>query len=541
LPNSEADVPEDVQVAASDPETNAAYQQEVKDTLNPLPASDWSPDLSQLDAMVASLTFPTEPQPSLTGTTWQWEALTVPNGEIVTPDDPASYTILFNEAEGGQGTAEIQADCNSVGATYTVDANSIDIALGPSTLAECGEASLGGRYLSSLEAAAIYFFQDGDLFMDLMFDSGTMRFSDGAAAESPETEPEPTPEPTGEGTATGTITAPDGVWVRSGPGTEYPTLSAIPFEATVTITGRNEDSSWWQVERPTIPVSEGWIAADFVDVSGGTNVPVVEAVSPGSGLVGTTWQWLSTVTPAEEITVNDPTRYTIIFNTATDGEGSAEITADCNNVGATYSVDESNISITLGPSTRVACPEDSLDQQFLTGLENAAIFFFEGDDLLIDMVADGGTMRFGTAGGQGATAAPPAATPEQPVSSAQGVTFELVSFGPEGAEQSVLPGTQVTANFGETEVNGSAGCNNYTAPLTPVDDYFTVGPIAVTAQACSEPAGIMEQEQAYLAALEGTDGYLWISEPADGNAITAGQIFYTLADGTTGVINYVAR
>ena len=103
----------------------------------------------------------------------------------------------------------------------------------------------------------------------------------------------------------------------------------------------------------------------------------------------------------------------IVFNQATDGEGAAEIKVDCNNVGATYTVDESNITITLGPATLAACPEDSLDQQFLTGLENAAIFFFEGDNLLIDMVADGGTMRFAPAGGRGTTAAP---DPELPVS-----------------------------------------------------------------------------------------------------------------------------
>ena len=543
LPNTPADVPEDVQAVASDPETSPAYQQEVKDTLNPLLPADWSPDLAQLDAMVASLAFPTEAGPSLTGTTWQWVELVIPNGEVVEPPDPSVYTILFNEATDGQGQAEIQADCNTIGATYTTDNSTIDITLGPSTLAECGEDSLGGRYLSSLEAAAIYFFQDGDLYMDLMFDSGTMRFSDGSVAESPETTPDETPEPPTEpGTATGTIIAPDGVWVRSGPGTEYPTLGAIAFDVTVTVTGRDESGAWWQIERPTFPPSEGWVAADFVEVTGGENVPVVEAPSPGTGLEGITWQWLSTVTPEEEITVNDPTRYTVVFNATTDGEGSAQIKADCNNVGATYTVDESAISITLGPSTRVACPEDSLDQQFLTGLENAALFFFEGDDLLIDMVADGGTMRFSPAGSQGVTAAPPASSPELPVSSAQGINFELVSFGPEGSEQSVLPGTQITAAFGDTQVSGSAGCNDYTAPLTPVDDYFTVGPIAATAKVCSEPAGIMDQEQAYLTALEGTDGYLWISQPVEGGSvITAGRLSYTLSDGTTGLINYVAR
>ena len=54
---------------------------------------------------------------------------------------------------------------------------------------------------------------------------------------------------------------------------------------------------------------------------------------------------------------------------------------------------------------------------------------------------------------------------------------------------------------------------------------------------CSEPAGVMEQEQAYLTALAGVDGYVWTQQ--GGSAIATGQLFYTLlADGTTGVMNF---
>ncbi|HSG18107.1 MAG TPA: META domain-containing protein [Anaerolineae bacterium] len=551
LPDTAEDVPDDVMAAASNPETSPAYQQQVKDTLNALPPSAWAPDLALLDAMVQSLTFPTEAAPSLTGTTWQWVSMTTPIGETIAPPDPANYTILFDEPVNGPGegqsagTVNIEADCNQVGATYVAEGDSIDITLGPTTLAACGGDSLDQQFLSSLEAAAIYFFEEGDLFLDLMVDSGTMRFSaesetDAPGDASPGDEPE-TPPDSGTGTATGVITAPDGVFIRSGPGTEYPATGTIAFDETVTITGRNQERTWWQIEVPTVPVSEGWIAADFVDVTGGEDVPVVEAPPQEAALVGATWQWLSTVTPVEETTVGDPSRYTIVFDAVVDDQGQATIQADCNTVGATYTVEDNSIDITLGPSTLAACPEGSLDQQFLGELENAAIYFFEGDDLFMDMIADGGTMRFTSAEGGGAAPAP-APDPELPASSAQGILFQLVSFGPEGAEQTVLPGTEITAVFDETQVSGSAGCNDYTAPLTPVDDYFTIGPIAVTSKACSEPAGIMEQEQAYLTALEATDGFLWLSQPVDGGSvITAGRLFYTPTDGASGVINYVAR
>jgi heat shock protein HslJ len=520
----------------------------VQDTLNALPQTAWSPDLATLDAIVQSLTFRTEAEPSLTGTIWNWVAMTTPIGETVSPPDPSRYTILFNELEGGQGSAEILADCNNVGATYTTQDSAIDITLGPSTLVACGEESLDRQFLSSLEAAAIYFFQDGDLYLDLMVDSGTMRFSAGLSGppdSSPDESPDTTPlPPPGTGTATGVIIAPDGVWIRSGPGTEYPTIGTIAFDKTVTIVGRSEGGEWLVLELPTVPVSEGWVAAEFVEVTGGEAVPIVDPPPQSIGLVGFTWQWLATVTPVEEISVNDPSRYTIVFDTAVDGQGSATIQADCNNVGATYTVDDNKINITLGPSTLAACPADSLDQQFLAGLENAAIFFYEGDNLLMDMAADSGTMRFAPAGGGTAAAPPvgPAPDPELPANSAQGILFQLVNFGPLGAEQAVLAGTSITAVFGETEVSGSAGCNDYTAPMTPVDDYFTIGPIAVTEEFCSEPAGIMEQEQAYLTALDATDGFLWLSQPVNNSTvITAGRLFYTLADGASGIINYVAQ
>ncbi|MBK7919953.1 MAG: META domain-containing protein [Chloroflexi bacterium] len=111
-----------------------------------------------------------------------------------------------------------------------------------------------------------------------------------------------------------------------------------------------------------------------------------------------------------------------------------------------------------------------------------------------------------------------------------------MSFGPVGAEQPVLEGTTITAVFGETEVTGSAGCNTYSGAMTAVSDFFTVGPIITTRMACEEAT--MQQEHAYLAALESLTGYQWGSELVNNTSVvTAGQLFYTLADGTSGVIN----
>ena len=292
----------------------------------------------------------------------------------------------------------------------------------------------------------------------------------------------------------------------------------------------------WKCPSLRRPDGQGWVSAQFIETTNAENVPVVPAPPQDPFLTGTTWQWVSLTDPQGITAVNDPSRYTILFNE----DGSANIQADCNSVGASYTTDGSNISITTGPSTLVACADDSLDQQFLAGLSNAAIYFFEADDLYMDLTADGGTMRFKAGAATPVPTPTPGPTPTPSPGGTTDIQFNLVSFGPVGAEQPVLEGTTVTATFTDTEVSGFAGCNEYSAALTPVNDYFTVGPIATTQNTCDEPAGVMEQEQAYLAALGGTSGYRWEEGLVNNTVlVTAGQVFYVLANSTSGVLNYV--
>ncbi len=519
LPNTPDDVPEDVAAQASDPETNAAYLQTTKDTLNALPSSAWTPDLASLDALAQSVSFPLPAGTDLVGATWQWLGTTTPVEQIDIAE-PTRYTITFN----ADGTAAIKADCNNVLANYTFDGSAISITPGPSTLAACPPDSQDQLFISQLSSAAIAFFQEGDLYIDLFADGGTMRF---AAQETVDL-----PEPA-QGDPTATVNAPDGVFLRSGPGTEYPEVGTAVFGDTGTIVGQSEDGQWWVIDAPELPGGQVWVSAQFVDVQNAGSVPVVAA--PDSlGLVGVNWQWASLTTPVAQTDIADPTRYTILFN----ADGTANITADCNVVGASYSATpEGALTIALGPSTLAACPPDSQDQLFLQSLSNAAIYFTEAGQLYIDQMADGGTMRFlpGTA------AAPGAGAGDSPTASAQNIEFSVTSFGPVGAEAPLLPGTQITALFTSTDASGSAGCNTYTGAVTPVENFFTVGPIATTLMACSEPAGIMEQESSYLAALGALSGFQWVQEPVGGQSlVTAGQLFYTTPDGAAGVINLIS-
>lgn len=221
-------------------------------------------------------------------------------------------------------------------------------------------------------------------------------------------EPGPSPEdeevielpPADAGEATGTVISPDGVFLRTGPGGEYPFIGAAPFEATGEIVGVSEDGQWWVFNAPNLPdAPDGrvWASATFIDAINAENVPVIPVPPFSASLTGVTWQWVSFTDPLGQITIEDPSRYTVTFDEALGGTGQAAIKADCNDVAATYTVDGSSISIVAGPSTLAACPEDSLDQQYLANLSNAAIFFFEEGDLFLDLMADGGTMRFAAA------------------------------------------------------------------------------------------------------------------------------------------------
>jgi heat shock protein HslJ len=112
---------------------------------------------------------------SIVGTTWQWQEYQDSAGENnIDVPDPQNYTLTLNE----DGTANIKADCNQVSWTYELDGNELTFnTLGPSTLAMCAEDSLDTVYLQRLGETATYVTSEGQLFLNLKFDSGNMIFN----------------------------------------------------------------------------------------------------------------------------------------------------------------------------------------------------------------------------------------------------------------------------------------------------------------------------------------------------------------------------
>lgn len=62
--------------------------------------------------------------------------------------------------------------------------------------------------------------------------------------------------------------------------------------------------------------------------------------------------------------------------------------------GGEYTLDGQTIQIEIGRMTKMACPPDSRNDKFLQYLGAAAIYFFQEDELFIDLKMDSGTLRF---------------------------------------------------------------------------------------------------------------------------------------------------
>ncbi|MGB3715691.1 MAG: META domain-containing protein [Candidatus Promineifilaceae bacterium] len=151
-------------------------------------------------------------------------------------------------------------------------------------------------------------------------------------------------------------------------------------------------------------------------------------------IVGIVWQWEAFQDTAGEndIEVDDPSQYTVTLLS----EGQASIKADCNQVTLGYSLEGHSITF-VGPgiSTMAFCGEDSLDQQFLSFIENVATWVMSPEEKLVfNLVADAGNMIF-LNGGAAEMPAPAAS-----IEDIQNIVWQWAGLvETEPAAQSVVP------------------------------------------------------------------------------------------------------
>jgi heat shock protein HslJ len=103
-----------------------------------------------------------------------------------------------------------------------------------------------------------------------------------------------------------------------------------------------------------------------------------------------------------------------------------------------------------------------------------------------------------------------------PVEAADLVGTEWVLISLNG--NSLIEDTEITLNFEKEFLGGFMGCNGYgggpdSGKYVATDSgTLTVGPLAVTVQLCLSPEGIMEQEEAYIEALQNAATYRVIGD-----------------------------
>jgi heat shock protein HslJ len=109
-------------------------------------------------------------------------------------------------------------------------------------------------------------------------------------------------------------------------------------------------------------------------------------------LTGTVWRWTETLmSDGMRIRPAAPERYSLEFLP----EGATRVRADCNTGSGRYDM-TADRKLTLGRMavTPAACLPGSLGDAYLKGLANVSGYLFDGDNLVLMLAYDTGTMRF---------------------------------------------------------------------------------------------------------------------------------------------------
>lgn len=175
--------------------------------------------------------------------------------------------------------------------------------------------------------------------------------------------------------------------------------------------------------------------------------------------------------------------------TATFENGRVQGTDGCNRYTAPFTVTGTRLEVgSRGASTMMACAPAVMKQAeaFMSALTRATTY----------RVVDGQLQLQAAGGVVLATFAPQS-------QSLAGTSWRVTGYNNgRQAVVSVLSGTTLTMAFsGDGKVSGSAGCNRFTAGYVAKGQKLTFGPAAATRMMCAA-AGVMEQEQQFLKALE---------------------------------------
>jgi heat shock protein HslJ len=175
--------------------------------------------------------------------------------------------------------------------------------------------------------------------------------------------------------------------------------------------------------------------------------------------------------------------------------GKAAGTDGCNRYNTSYTSSGSKLTFDKNIiSTKMACPANIMQQgsAFTKALAEAAGFKSDGKRLTLVNAGGQALAEFNVQG-----------------QSLGGTSWVATSINNgKNAVVSVIQGTKVTAEFGtDGSVGGTAGCNRYGGKYQVSGKGLKISGAVSTMMACLSPAGVMEQEKAYLKALESAAVY----------------------------------
>lgn len=444
----------------------------------------------------------------LSGTEWNVTMYNNGREAVVGLIEGSEITILFGE----DGELSGSAGCNQYIGGYTVDGNTIQIGQLGSTMRFCAEPEgvmeQEQAFLAALQSAATFTVEGDALEMRTAGDAIAVM----ATARVEVDLPAP-PEPT---TPTGRVVGTQALNIRSGPGTVFPVIGVARLGDEGELVGRSADGRWWAVAAPSAPDGVGWASADFVLATNAENVPVMQGPPPPAPTATPVPPPAPTATPAPAQPTATPSADISFWadrTTINQGE-CATLSWSVQNVqavwvyplGANYAAFPQT-----GQGSQQVCPTTTTTYEMRVRLRDGSTQFRQ---VTITVNVPAPT----------ATPVPP---PPPPVTDPlSGTRWDVVNYNDGSAIVTLLPGTAATMDFNAGRLTGSSGCNTYQTGYTVNGNAISIDAPAATGIFCAEPAGVMDQEARFLAALQSATAF----------RITGNQLELTTAGGQIALV-----
>jgi len=273
--------------------------------------------------------------------------------------------------------------------------------------------------------------------------------------QAPEVDP-PDPEP---GEPSAAVIAPDGAFIRSGPGTLYPSMGLAPQGAIGAVVGISVDTQWYALTDPNAPSDIGWVFGSLLVVENAEDVPTIPWPPPPA-------------TPTPTATPAPDAYFSASRTDITAGETSV-LSWSVTDVQSVYvypiGADWTQYG-TTGQGTKTVTP-------FITTTYQMRVVRRDGVTELYNVelrVSNGLTTG----------------------------VWRLTAYADSsGILNSVLPNTTLDSTFSSGgQLSGNGGCNTYTGAFTAYDVTLRISIQNQSQSTCDE--NVMAQETAFFRAMD---------------------------------------